>query len=80
MAQRVSNAKAKITRVRIYKARADSSIASMPMDQYELVFAHLAGLLQNLGECSVENDLRDAGRLKPSSNLVTRVKSRVSVR
>ena len=57
MAQRLSNAKAKITGVRIHKPRADSSIASVPMDQYELVFAHLPGLLQDLGECSVENDL-----------------------
>ena len=57
MAQRLSNAKAKITGVRIHKPGADSSIASVPMDQYELVFAHLPGLLQDLGECSVENDL-----------------------
>src|SRR5712692_2954405 len=57
MAQRLSNAKAKITGVRIHKPGADSSIASVPMDQCELVFTHLPGLLQDLGECSVENDL-----------------------
>ena len=57
MAQRLSNAKAKITGVRIHKPRADSSIAPVPMDQNELVFTHLPGLLQDLGECSVENDL-----------------------
>lgn len=57
MAQRLSNAKAKITGVRIHKPRADSSIASVPMDQYELVFTHFPGLLQDLGEHSVENDL-----------------------
>jgi hypothetical protein len=37
MAQRLSNAEAKITGVRIHKPRADSSTASVPMDQYELV-------------------------------------------
>ena len=57
MAQRLSNAKTKITGVRIHKPRADSSIASVSMDQYELIFPHLPGLLQDLGECSVENDL-----------------------
>ena len=45
MAQRLSNAKAKITGVRIHKPRADSSIASVSMDQYELIFPHLPGLL-----------------------------------
>ena len=46
MAQRLSNAKAKITGVRIHKPRADSSIASVSMDQYELIFPHLPGLLR----------------------------------
>ena len=56
MAQRLTNTKAKIAGVRIHKSGTDATIASVAMNQCELVFAHLPGLLQDLGECSVEND------------------------
>ncbi len=56
MAQCLSNAKAKITGVRIHKPGTDSSIASVAMNQCEFVFAHLPSLLQDLGERSVEHD------------------------
>jgi hypothetical protein len=58
MAQRLSNTKAKITGVRIHKARTDPTIASVTVNQCEILFPHLPGLLQDLGECPVEHDFR----------------------
>ena len=58
MAQRLSNTKAKITGVRIHKARSDSTIASVTVNQCEFLLPHFPGLLQDLGECPVEHDFR----------------------
>lgn len=58
MAQGMSNTKAKVSSVRIHKPRTDSTIASVAVNQGELIFAHLPGLLQDLGERTVEHDFR----------------------
>jgi hypothetical protein len=54
--QRPPNTEAKVTGVRIYKTRSNSSIATMSMNECQFVFPHFPSLLHNFAKSSVEYD------------------------
>src|SRR5260370_18704644 len=53
--QRPPNAEPKITGVGVHKSRGDAAIATMAVNQRQVTFPHLPGLLQNLAKNSVKH-------------------------
>ncbi len=56
MPQRTPDKESKVTGVCIHKTRSNSSVATMTMNQCQLIFTHLPTLLHNLAKSSVEQD------------------------
>src|SRR5258708_12942397 len=54
--QRPPNAEPKITGVGVHKSRGDAAIATMAVNQRQVILPHLPNLLQNLTENSVKHD------------------------
>lgn len=66
----VSNAKSEVARICVDKARADSAVSTVAVDERQLWFAHFPDLLHQIGEESSVDDRRGMESVKIDLHLL----------